>query len=132
MNVLGSYQDDGYAHLQGLLPPEVTLAFLQTLKLDMGSEPIPLSRVGTHPNLLKRAAFEAYGYNYKPMLGFLWGLTPIVSEPGRLFTMLAMLAPSSSVSTAADVSPTETVPASTTLSPFRSPNATDTGTGPAA
>ncbi|MBO9574488.1 MAG: hypothetical protein J7494_02005 [Sphingobium sp.] len=80
MKVLGNYQDDGYAHLQGLIPPEVALAFLQTLKQDMGSEPIPLSRVGTHPNLLKRAAFEAYGYSYKPMLGFLWGLTPIVSQ----------------------------------------------------
>jgi hypothetical protein len=80
MRVLGSYHDDGYAHLQGLVPPEVAQAFLQGLKADLGPDAIPLSRVTEYPNLLKRPAFEVYGHHYKPMLFFLWGLTPTMSE----------------------------------------------------
>lgn len=80
MKVLGSYQEDGYALLQGLLPSDVVMAFLQLLKQDVGDGAIPLSRVGSQVNLLTRPAFDVYGYNYKPMIGFLWGLTPIVSQ----------------------------------------------------
>jgi hypothetical protein len=80
MKVLGSYHDDGYAHVQGLVSPEVAQAFLQGLKQEIGPAAIPLSRVTSHPNLLQRPAFEIYGHHYKPMLHFLWGLTPIVSE----------------------------------------------------
>jgi hypothetical protein len=80
MEVIGTYHADGYAHLRGLISPEVAQAFLRGLKEDVGSQPIPLSRVDQHPNLLRRAAFEVYGHHYKPMLYFLWGLTPIVSS----------------------------------------------------
>lgn len=79
MKVVGSYEKDGYAHLQGLVPPEVAQAFLQSLKQDMGPGAIPLSRVPSHVNLLTRPAFEVYGHHYKPMLHFLWGLTPTMS-----------------------------------------------------
>jgi hypothetical protein len=80
MRVIGSYADDGYAHLQGLIPTEVADAFLQSLKQDLGDTPIPLSRIASHPNLLSRPAFELYGHHYKPMLHLLWGLTPTVSQ----------------------------------------------------
>jgi hypothetical protein len=80
MKVLGSYHDDGYAHLQRLIPPEIASAFLQSLKQDLGPGAIPLSRLGTQVNLLTRPAFELYGHHYKPMLCFLWGLTPIMSQ----------------------------------------------------
>jgi hypothetical protein len=80
MKVIGSYADDGYAHLQGLVPVEVAQAFLQRLKSDIGPAPIPLSRSAGHVNLLNRPAFEAYGHLYTPMLYFLWGLTPIVEQ----------------------------------------------------
>lgn len=80
MKVIGDYQKDGYAHLEGLVAPEIAEAFLRQLKKDMGPAPIPLSRVQQHPNLLTRPAFEAYGHHYQPMLFFLYGLTPIVSE----------------------------------------------------
>ncbi|HEX8124129.1 MAG TPA: hypothetical protein VF548_00940 [Allosphingosinicella sp.] len=80
MKVIGSYGDDGYAHLQGLVPVEVAQAFLQRLRADIGPAPIPLSRAGGHVNLLNRPAFEAYGHLYTPMLYFLWGLTPIVEQ----------------------------------------------------
>lgn len=80
MKVVGSYHDDGYAHIQGLVTPEVAQAFLQGLKQDMGPGAIPLSRVTDHATLLRRPAFEVYGHHYKPMIYFLWGLTPMVSE----------------------------------------------------
>lgn len=80
MKVIGNYRRNGYVHLPGLLPPEVTTAFLQQLKEDIGPADIPLSRVQEHPNLLHRPAFEVYGHFYKPMLYLLWGLTPVVSE----------------------------------------------------
>lgn len=79
MKVIGSYHDDGYVHLQGLIAPEVTQAFLQALKQNLGDAPIALSKVTDHPNLLRRPAFEIYGHHYPPMLHFLWGLTPVVS-----------------------------------------------------
>jgi hypothetical protein len=80
MKVIGDYHRDGYAHLQGLISPEVARAFLGGLKEDVGPGSIPISRVDKHPNLLKRAAFEIYGHHYKPMLYFLWGLTPMMSQ----------------------------------------------------
>ena len=80
MEVIGDYRANGYAHLRGLLAPEVAQAFLQGLKQDVGDGPIPLSRVQSHPNLLTRPAFEVYGHHYKPMLYFLWALTPMVSS----------------------------------------------------
>jgi hypothetical protein len=80
MKVIGDYRGHGYAHVQGLVPPEVTQAFLQSLKRDMGPGAIALSRVKQHANLLARPAFELYGHNYPPMLFFLWGLTPAMSE----------------------------------------------------
>ena len=80
MKVVGSYHDEGYAHIEGLIAPEVAQAFLQGLKQDMGPAAIPLSRVTDHVNLLRRPAFEVYGHHYKPMIYFLWGLTPMISE----------------------------------------------------
>ena len=80
MEVAGDYRENGYAHLRGLIPPEVAHAFLQGLKADMGPAPVPVSRIQEHASMLKRPAFEVYGHHYKPMLFFLWGLTPIVSE----------------------------------------------------
>jgi hypothetical protein len=71
MQVIGSYDDDGYAHLKGLVPAEVAQAFLQGLKADMGPGAIPLSRASGHVNLLTRPAFEVYGHHYQPMLFFL-------------------------------------------------------------
>ncbi len=80
MKVDGNYRDNGFAHLRGLIPVEVTDAFLRRLKQDLALDRVDLSGVTQHPNLLKRAAFEVYGRQYPPMLQFLWGLTPIVSQ----------------------------------------------------
>jgi len=79
MKVIGDYGGDGYAHIEGLIAPEVAAAFMAGLKQDIGPGAIPLSRAENRINLLARPAFEIYGFHYKPMLFFLWGLTPIVS-----------------------------------------------------
>ena len=96
MKVVGNYAEDGYALLQGLIPKEVAQAFLQGLKQDIGPGAIPLSRVTDHVNLLNRPAFEVYGHHYKPMLYFLWGLTPVMSGLGLLF-LLGLLLPAYTV-----------------------------------
>jgi hypothetical protein len=72
VNVIGDYTSSGYAHLEGLVPPEVAGAFLDRFKQDIGPAPVPLSRVREHPNLLQRPALEVYGHHYYPMLFFLW------------------------------------------------------------
>ena len=42
---------------------------------ETGPGSIALSQQDQYPNLLHRPAFEIYGFHYKPMLFFLWGLT---------------------------------------------------------
>lgn len=80
MKIVGDYHANGYAHVQELIPRDVAQAFMAGLKQDVGPHPIPLSGAREHVNLLTRPAFEIYGFHYKPMLFFLWGLTPIVSQ----------------------------------------------------
>lgn len=80
MEVIGDYHGQGYAHLRGLIPQEVAKAFMSSIREDIGPGAIPLTGVEKHPLVLRRAAYEIYGYNYKPMALFLWGLTPIVSQ----------------------------------------------------
>src|SRR4051795_3202546 len=78
MEIAGNYHEQGYAHVRGLIPVEVARAFLAGLKQDLGSAPISLVNAETDI-ILKRPAFEIYGYNYKPMSYFLWALTPTIS-----------------------------------------------------
>jgi hypothetical protein len=80
MRVVGEYNRDGYALIEGLIAPESAAAFVAMLKKDIGPNAIPVSGIREFPNLLARPAFEIYGHFYPPMLTFLWGLTPIVSE----------------------------------------------------
>jgi hypothetical protein len=80
MRLTGDYGAAGYALVQELVAPEIARAFLAALKTDLELDALPLSGTREFPNLLNRPAFELYGYHYKPMLFFLWGLTPIVSE----------------------------------------------------
>lgn len=80
MQSIGDYEADGYVHLRGLLQPEIANAFLQHIESAVGDRPIHLSGIQQHPNLLQRAAFEIYGHHFPPMLFFLWGLTPIISD----------------------------------------------------
>ena len=80
MKVTGEYHRQGYAHVEELVAPEIARAFLAALKNDLGPGALPVSQFRDFPNLLSRPAFEIYGYHYPPMLFFLWGLTPIMTE----------------------------------------------------
>jgi hypothetical protein len=80
MQVDGDYWQDGYALVRGLISSEVANAFLQTLKADMAEQALPLQDFSQSAPILDRPAIELYGHHYKPMIQFLWGLTPIVSS----------------------------------------------------
>ena len=83
MNVIGDYETQGYALVEGLISPEVAKAFVAALKADLGPGDLPISQITDFPNLLSRPAFEIYGHHYPPMLFFLWGLTPAMREITR-------------------------------------------------
>ncbi len=80
MKVVGDYHANGYAHVEQLILPEVARAFVAKLKDDLGEGALPVSNIDKFPNLLTRPAFEIYGHFYPPMLFFLWGLTPVMSQ----------------------------------------------------
>ena len=80
MQVIGDYHANGYAHIRGLISPEVAQAFVATFKKDVGEGALPVDRITEFPNLLTRPAFEVYGHFYPLMLFFLWGVTPIMNQ----------------------------------------------------
>ena len=80
MDVTGDYEEQGYLHVRELIPPEVARAILRTIKEGLGPEPLDLSSVTQHQAQLKRPAFNIYGYNFWPIIFFLWGLTPTISK----------------------------------------------------
>jgi hypothetical protein len=79
MDVSGNYAELGYLHVRQLIPPEVARAVVRMIKEGLGPEPLELSTVTQHQQQLKRPAFNIYGYDYWPMIFFLWGLTPTIS-----------------------------------------------------
>ncbi len=79
MEVRGDYEKDGYALVEGLVAPEIARAFLAQLEADIQSHGKSFAGLATS-NLLRREAVEIYGFAYRPMLLFLWGLTPIVAQ----------------------------------------------------
>ena len=81
MEVVGSYEEDGYAHIKGLIGPRVAKAFLHRLARDLGRTALPLRGEEARPDVLARPALNVFGADYAPMQFFLWGLTPLV---GRL------------------------------------------------
>jgi hypothetical protein len=80
MKVVGDYDTDGYALVEGLVGAEIASAFVTTLGADLGPGDLPVSQITEFPNLLSRPAFEIYGHHYPPMLFFLWGLTPTMRQ----------------------------------------------------
>lgn len=80
MQVEGDYERNGYALVRELVSLESCNAFLRLMKSDLANFGVPLESQRRASNLLKREAVEIYGYEYPPMLMFLWGLTPIASE----------------------------------------------------
>jgi hypothetical protein len=77
MNIQGSYQSDGYAHIQGLISAEVAEALLRQIKCDL---PQATRQFITNAPIIKRTSIDIYASDYPPMLQFLWGLTPSMCE----------------------------------------------------
>lgn len=80
MSETADYRARGYVALNRLFPPEVLLAFYSQMTADLDDAGRPLQSFATQGPLLRQPAIEIYGYQYVPMLTFLWGLTPRIAE----------------------------------------------------
>lgn len=80
MKVAGNYIADGYAHVSGIISPDIANAILSEIKIDTAPGSIPLSQEDVFSPVLKRAAFEVYGPHYTPMKFLLWALTPVMED----------------------------------------------------
>jgi hypothetical protein len=80
MDVTGSYEQDGYALVRGLIAPEVAKALLERVQLEVEARGRTLQSFAQGNPLLRKAAVEISGHFHPPLLTFLWGLTPIVSQ----------------------------------------------------
>ncbi|HMC92761.1 MAG TPA: hypothetical protein VKI45_09900 [Allosphingosinicella sp.] len=80
MRVAGDYQANGYTLIEQLVPAEVGRAFLRQLKADIEGSGHSLERLVQPSPLLNRPSVELYGYHYRPMLMFLWALTPTMCQ----------------------------------------------------
>lgn len=75
-----TYRRDGYVALPGLFPVEVLDAFYRQMNADLTRGGGSLQAFASTGPLLRKNAIEVYGYQYPPMLNFLWGLTPRMAE----------------------------------------------------
>jgi hypothetical protein len=80
MKVHGDYGVDGYALIAGLIPPEVATALLASLQANLGGSNRNFDRVRSQVLLTRHPTIEIPGHGCVPLITFLWGLTPMVSE----------------------------------------------------
>lgn len=80
MQIEGSYHEDGYAHLIGLIGRSSTRSFLYRLAKDLGRTAIPMSGKESWPGALRRPVLQVHGAGYPPLQFFHWGLTPLLSH----------------------------------------------------
>lgn len=77
MEIHGDYVNTGYAHLESLIPAEVTQALLDHFWSEVRDGKLPY--VFRRNPLLSKPAMELHS-SYSPAITtFLWGLTPIIS-----------------------------------------------------
>ncbi len=74
------YRREGYLALPELFPVEVLHAFYGQMQADLQAAGQPIAAFAQQSALLRRPAIEIYAYQYPPMLGFLWGLTPRIAQ----------------------------------------------------
>ena len=80
MKVTGDYDRDGYATVAGLVPPEVAGALVSTMETDLAAVGRPFQSFMRSEPLMRRPTVEISGHFYRPLISFLWGLTPAMSE----------------------------------------------------
>jgi len=74
------YLERGYRLVPGLLAPEICKAFMAELQAALDRPQQPITRFRRSSNLLNGDSVEVYGYEYPPMISFLWGLTPAMRD----------------------------------------------------
>ena len=80
MQITGDYQADGYAFVEEFIPREVANALVQQLELDLKAAGQSFDKFAQKLDLMNKPTVEISGHHYRPLLTFLWGLTPIVSK----------------------------------------------------
>ena len=80
MRVIGDYSRDDYVKVEGLVPPEICTALCQQLEMDIRSSGKTFDSFAQAQPLTRQATVEITGHQSRPLLAFLWGLTPLVSE----------------------------------------------------
>lgn len=79
MSVADQYAEQGHVHLPGFVPVAVANAFLAQLNDSLKGHGVDWRRLEQQSELLARGAPELYGYQYPPLIAFLWGMTPAIS-----------------------------------------------------
>jgi len=74
-----AYRANGYVCLPGLFPVPVMHAFYRRMQADLQASGDSLATFAARGPLLRHEAIEIYAYQYPPLLGFLWGLTPRIA-----------------------------------------------------
>ena len=80
MDVTGSYEQDGYAVVRNLIPPEVAQALLEQLERDVKARGLSFQSFARNHPLVRKHSVEITGHLYPSLLSFLWGLTPVVAQ----------------------------------------------------
>lgn len=80
MKVHGSYKDDGYAHVERLIAPEIAQVFVSRMERDFTASNLSFAHFEQTGPLMAKSTVEVPGHAYSPMNAFLWGLTPIMCE----------------------------------------------------
>jgi hypothetical protein len=74
------YDASGYIALPRLFAPVILEQFYADMSADLTRSGQSIGRFSTRGPLLSKDAIEIYAHHYTPMLSFLWGLTPRVSQ----------------------------------------------------
>jgi hypothetical protein len=80
MQVSGDYDRDGYAKVEALVPPEVAVGLVNMIEADLKAAGQSFASFAREEALMRRPTVEISGHQYRPLIAFLWGLTPTISE----------------------------------------------------
>ena len=80
MKVHGDYEADGYALIEDLIPVEVASALLASLNAGVGGPDNSFAAFQSQQLLTRQPTIEIPGHSFFPLLTFLWGLTPMISQ----------------------------------------------------
>lgn len=80
MRIEGDFHRNGYALIDGLLPPELAQAFMERMEADLAAQNLSYESFATSHPLTDDATVEIVGTSYPPMQTLFWGLTPAMSQ----------------------------------------------------